>query len=606
MIATFYARVSTDLESQQSSILNQTEFFEDYLKKNNIIKVKDCGVLYRKNGQYEKTEGFYVDEGLTASKSDISNRRAFQQMIKDAKAGKFNIIYTKSISRFSRSMETTVKLIKDLKEYGVGVYFSDFGLNSIEGQNEMLIGMFASHAQEESRIKSVNIHTTMKKLMNEKKWTANPPYGYNKVNGFLILNEYEAPIIKDIFQWYLDGLGIIKIRNLLNEKNIVTKRNKAKWNSRTVASILSNLIFTGKMVQHKTMKDDLNRGTVRIIHKDQHIIHQMENLRIIDDRTYEKVQEEKDNRMKMLGTFEYLTRYRFDLENETEQYKVKKMVRGNQRHSNNHLFSNLFFCGNCKGTMRRKKTYWKKKNKNDQELKYTWMCRNNDIYGKDTCAYRNTISEDELTEIVIRELTEYLNGNHKKMFDDYLFTRFDTKENDTKKISLDNEILKLESEKSGIFRLYNEGTISKEDFKKEYDKVNETIKNMNQELSVVLNFFNEIENAKVRYDEFVFSIESVDIGNLNNLMLKRIILGINITKYDNVVFESKDDPYYFPNPSISIGWRFMDTTEDEILDKHVKKWSKIYDDTRTDEEKAEIRKNRDKLAEEWDSPFEGE
>ena len=63
----------------------------------------------------------YADEGITATSTKY--RKEFNRMIEDAKAGQFDMIITKSISRFARNMLDCLKYVRMLKEKGVGVYF---------------------------------------------------------------------------------------------------------------------------------------------------------------------------------------------------------------------------------------------------------------------------------------------------------------------------------------------------------------------------------------------------------------------------------------------------------------------------------------------------
>ena len=81
----YYARVSTDHEVQATSIVNQVDYFVQYIQ----------GISGWKN------LGGYVDEGISGK--DVKARTDFMRMIDDAKKGKFDLILTKSVSRFARN-----------------------------------------------------------------------------------------------------------------------------------------------------------------------------------------------------------------------------------------------------------------------------------------------------------------------------------------------------------------------------------------------------------------------------------------------------------------------------------------------------------------------
>ncbi len=561
MIATFYARVSTDRDEQQQSIENQVEYFKDYLIKHNYSEAVGCGQLSRKDGTDEILNGYYVDEGLTASKSDIKNRRSFNQLIKDAKAKKFSIIFVKSISRFSRSTETTIKLIKDLKELGIGVYFDDLKLNSLEGHNEMLITMFASVAQEESRQKSESIHFGVMRGIKNGKWTSSAPFGYDKIDGFLQINIDEAKVVKQIFDWYLiDNIGIKIITNRLRELKVPTKRTKinkrtgklSEWSHATVKNILNNPIYTGRMIQNRTRKIDINRGIVKFNPKEEYIIHNLEELRIIDDIVYKKTQKEKDLRMKKLGTYEYLTRTR-DYEGEIYTQKVRVQATGrNGRHSSAHLFSNLFYCGHCNAPMRRRKNYHYKTRNKDFDmstLDYHYVCYTYDVQGKSACAHRNMIYEKDLEQQVIERLLKKKEENFDSLKERMIGIKFDVRNNDKKIAVLEHEINELESEKTGLVRMQLKNLINEQDYLKQYERIVAEIQERTKKLNSENQIFLEIDKFKDDFESAVDELRDLNVANLTNGKLRKMINKINIVEEDG-------------NKFIDIDWKFLDENFD--------------------------------------------
>ena len=116
-----YCRVSTDKKEQELSIKEQKkqwiEFFEE-----KQVKAAKCGLLYKKDGTKDFiSNGIYADEGISGT--SLRNRRAFNQMLEDARHKRFDMIFVEDISRFSRSAEDGIKIIKDLRELGIDIYF---------------------------------------------------------------------------------------------------------------------------------------------------------------------------------------------------------------------------------------------------------------------------------------------------------------------------------------------------------------------------------------------------------------------------------------------------------------------------------------------------
>ena len=139
-----YARVSTDNQKQEESLENQTASYER---------------LIRGNPEYEFA-GVYADQGISGY---CESRPQFQKMLDAARAGKLDLIITKSISRFARNTVTVLKFARELKELGVGIFFEEQNINTLSGDGEMMLAVLASFAQEESRSASENNKWSIRK-----------------------------------------------------------------------------------------------------------------------------------------------------------------------------------------------------------------------------------------------------------------------------------------------------------------------------------------------------------------------------------------------------------------------------------------------------------
>lgn len=205
-----YARVSTDSLKQEDSLENQSSTYE-----RSIIS----------NPAYEYV-GIYADQGISGYSE---NRPAFKSMIGKARAGEIDLIITKSVSRFARNTVTVLKVARELKELGVGIFFEEQNINTLSGDGEMMHTVLASFAQEESRSMSENNKWTMKKKFERGEIMVNTKrfMGYDKNEyGELIINPEEAKIVQRIFDMYLHGIGSFKIVAKLNEEGIQTITGK--------------------------------------------------------------------------------------------------------------------------------------------------------------------------------------------------------------------------------------------------------------------------------------------------------------------------------------------------------------------------------------------
>lgn len=401
--AVAYCRVSKDDEiTGLNSLTNQKEFFSGEIIKNGYELATDCGI-----------EGIYADEGISGTAT--KNRKALLQMLKDAQQKKFDYIFCKQISRFGRNVEQTKREIRLLKEIGVGVIFVTERIDTLNPQHDFLISLFSSLSQEEARVCSDRIKFGLRKMNNDGGWHGNPPYGYFKENKKLYIHEKEAEIVRFIFERYKSGEGIAKITNYLNNNNIPTKKGK-KWAQNTVSTILKNPIYTGYMRQHQVeMIDPIAKIQQAVPEKDW-ITQQVEEIKIIDNELFNAVQDELNERKKLLGETKVEMSKR-DEDGNRKRVSVE-VVNRTGRYSDEHVFSNLLYCNHCGVGMKRKmRKLYTRKDGTKKEKSYEWCCTMRDMYGKHKCdsPWRNRIVETELfeqvKEKVKNEIIEFI-SNH--------------------------------------------------------------------------------------------------------------------------------------------------------------------------------------------------
>lgn len=184
-------------------------------------------------------------------------RDEFLRMIDDCKRGKVDKIITKSVSRFARNTEELLNVIRLLKGIGVSVYFEEQNINTEKLNAEMILTFPGMAAQKESETISGNLRWSYKKRMESGEYNCTrTPFGYKWVNGELQINEAEAAIIREIFNLYLQGNGIQKIADILNERKIEKRYGYAEWHKNTILYILNNERYMGDAVLQKKCTTD--------------------------------------------------------------------------------------------------------------------------------------------------------------------------------------------------------------------------------------------------------------------------------------------------------------------------------------------------------------
>ena len=248
-----YARVSSGKDTMLHSLSAQISYYSEYIQKQ--PEWLYCGV--------------YVDEAVTGTKSE---RPEFQRLLSDCRAGKIDMIVTKSISRFARNTVTLLETVRELKARGIDVYFEEPNIHTMSAAGEMMLTLLASVAQEESRAVSENMKWRVRNnFENGLPWNGTV-LGYRIVNGQYVVVPHEAEIVRNIFDMYQSGMGVNKIIQSLNDTGLRTRKGCA-WGKCAVMSCLRNYAYTGNLLLQKTYRQDhiskqfcFNRGELPMYH----------------------------------------------------------------------------------------------------------------------------------------------------------------------------------------------------------------------------------------------------------------------------------------------------------------------------------------------------
>lgn len=229
-----YCRVSTDYDDQVNSLASQKKYFREYI---------EC------NPQWELAQ-IFADTGITGTST--KKRAAFNQMIGEALAGKFQLILTKEISRFARNTLDSIYYTRMLKEHGIGVIFMNDNINTMDCDAELRLTIMSSIAQEESRKTSERVKWGQKRRMEQGVVFGRDLLGYDVRNGRLHINEEGAATVRLIFHKYVnEGKGAYTIARELREAGIKTSPYMKQWSGTGILRILKNEKVVGDLVQKK-------------------------------------------------------------------------------------------------------------------------------------------------------------------------------------------------------------------------------------------------------------------------------------------------------------------------------------------------------------------
>lgn len=335
-----YARVSSDKDAMLHSLSSQVSYFSKMIQSHDSWKYV----------------GVYSDEGMTGTKI---NRNGFTKMIQDAKAGKIDIIITKSLSRFARNTVDCLKTIREMKAINVDIYFEEQNIHTLSSNGEFLISLLAGYAQEESRQCSENTLWRVRKNFKEgKPYGGASMLGYKLEKGKFTVVPEEAEIVRKIFDLYLAGNGFCKIARILTNEGIKSYIGKA-WNKSTLGEIISNVTYTGNLHLQKTYRENhMTKKTIKNKGEKPLYIVEGNHEPIISQEIFDKAQEIR---------------------------KAKAVGKSGKRNGPAYPFTGLIYCGECGHLFKHKTTKYYE----------SWCCSQYDELGKAYCASKK-IRDDVL------------------------------------------------------------------------------------------------------------------------------------------------------------------------------------------------------------------
>lgn len=483
-----YCRVSTDKSDQLNSLETQKEFFLEYTKRtgDNLVKL-------------------YADEGISGTK--IKNRKEFQRMLADAEKDLFDMVVVKDISRFARNTVDLLQSVRKLKSLGIETQFLTANMTSM-GNSEFVLTIFGALAQEESANTSKRIKFG-KKMNAEKGRVPNIVFGYDKTIGDyfnLSINENEAMAIRQIFQWYTEeGYGGSKIANMLNERGIKTKRGN-NWSQNSVCRILTNEIYTGKIINGKEEIADFLTGQRKEKDESEWLVTIRPELRIIEDEVFDKAQD--------------------ILKGRHDSFKIT-----HERQSNKYLFSTLIKCKECGWSFRRTVRQYK-------NTYVRWVCSGHNGKGADSCPNAVTVDEEELIQ-ALQEYFQEILGKKKKVIN-YVIKEFQRvykakDENIEYEKQLNAELNRLRKSREKYMDMYTDDLISREELNEKIGGMRKEIERLENELKMVSYHLTKGEQLETILNSTFKQLEDItDVHEMTNAQLKRLIQKIEVDKEGNV------------------------------------------------------------------------
>ena len=339
---TFYARVSTDSDEQLNSLDNQIGYYRDFISRNPAWTFIDG----------------YIDEGLSGMTT--RKRDNFQRMVQDAKDGRFDLILTKEITRFARNTLDSIRYTRELLSAGVGVFFQNDNINTFDEDSELRLTIMSGIAQDELRKLSSRVKFGHQQAIKNSVVLGNGRiFGYRKENKRLVVDETEAPMVRELFELYAtDKYSMKQIENLLWAKGY-RNHNGRKIAHNTMSDMISNPKYKGYYVGNKVRIVDMFTKKQKFLPPEEWVMFKDESGEIVPAIVSEEL---------------------WDAANAILARRSKDVKQRQNQCNHANLLTGKLYCTHCGAA------YYRRDSKDRQgNVGSKWVCSGKIKNGKDSC-----------------------------------------------------------------------------------------------------------------------------------------------------------------------------------------------------------------------------
>ena len=359
---TFYARVSSESDEQLNSLGNQVSYYEEFI---------------RKSSAWEYVPG-YVDEGLSAATT--KKREDFHRMVEDGRAGLFDLIITKEITRFARNTLDSILYTRELLGAGVGVFFQNDNINTFDEDSELRLTIMSGIAQDELRKLSSRVKFGHAQAIKKNVVLGNSRiFGYVKDGGRLVIDEDEAPMVRALFELYATGEYSMKQIETLFWERGYRNHNGRRIAHTTMSGIISNPKYKGYYVGNKVKVVDLFTKKQKFLPPEEWVMFKDETGEIVPAIVSEALWDQANAVLK----------------------KRSEDVKGRQGICNHaNLLTGKLYCTHCGAAYYRRESADRQGRKNSK-----WVCSGKIKNGADSCP-SFPIYEEELKPLLFQVFSE--------------------------------------------------------------------------------------------------------------------------------------------------------------------------------------------------------
>ncbi len=472
-----YARVSTEHEAQLSALENQLDWYKPLLEQH-----PEWTLVHS-----------YVDEGITGTSA--KKRPQFMKMLEDAQSGEFQLILTREVSRFARNTVDTLQYTRQLKAIGVEVFFINDNIRTFDGDGELRLTIMATLAQDESRKTSIRVKSGQQTSMENGTFYGNGNIlGYDRKGKNLVINPEQARTVRKIYDWYLDGWGVRRIKFELEKGGILTSTGKTRWYESNISKILKNSFYAGIIEYHKQFTPDfLEQKKINNFGEVERLRVKGRHEPIVTEDEFDRVQELMESKRQ-----------------KNPANKTGRMEKGKKPVSD--VWSRLLVCS-CGCTFNRKAWH-----NSSNGIQYGYMCYSQIRNGTIRTKLKKGLPTDGIftlqmipgwklqfmAKYLFREFlknTDRILNIAEEMLKQHIQDKKEVEDNTEIIQSKQAELDKLENRLSNLITMRADGEVDKKQFQNMKSEINSKIHTLQEQIARLMPEENETEEEIPDYNE---------------------------------------------------------------------------------------------------------
>lgn len=468
-----YTRVSTSMQVDGYSLEAQQNKLEKY-------------------AEYEEMQilGIYSDEGKSGK--SIEGRPMFQQMMKDIETEKDNVkfVLVFKLSRFGRNAADVLNSLQFMQDFGVNLICVEDSIDSSKDSGKLMISVLSAVAEVERDNILVQTMEGRKQKAKNGEWNGGmAPFGYQLMNGKLVIDEEEAEIVKMIFDKYVnESCGIAGIVKYLN-RNGVTKKPKSdrgmeQFSSLFIKNLLDNPVYVGKVAfgRRSMQKVEGTRNSYRQVKQDEYILADGIHEPIISEDIWALTRKKR----KETGVI-------------NERKYTKRM----------HLLSGVLRCPICGSRMVGNISHKKNKDGIQRDYFYYTCKHRKEVLGH-KCTYKKQWNEDMVNDAVVSVLKQ-LTANEK--FADIIKTkignRVDTSELDNEIANCERQFKQISTSKKNLENQIDRLSIDDRHYKKKLSDMQERLDKLYDEIAEIEEMKEDLKIRKENIEKNKISADNI-------------------------------------------------------------------------------------------------